>query len=301
MASQDFRQSPDRADETLRAGVVGLGTIGGGIVVSLGRRGRVAAVCDVRQNAASGLPHGTISLRSAAEVSRVSDVVFVAVVDAGQVADAIGGQDGVLTGAHPGLVVVVTSTVAVQVIREMAELCARHGATLLDCGVTGGSKATENGLLALVGGPDYVVGRVRPLLDDFAEEVVHCGPLGTGMATKIARNVVTYGCWRAVHEAVELAVASGVEPATLVEVIEASDRDHIALLSLQRLRMADRTVDAASRTVRTYLRNMDKDLDGAQQLGAETGVAVPLVDVTRAQGLDTFAWLETVESSDGNT
>ena len=280
---------------TLRAGVIGLGTIGGGIVISLGRRGRVAAVFDVRPEAASDLPDGTISLRSPAEVARVSDVVFVSVVDAGQVADAIGGHDGVLTAAHPGLVIAVTSTVAVQVIRHMAELCEQHGATLLDCGVTGGSKAAENGLLALVGGPDHVVARVRPLFDDFAEEVVHCGPLGTGMATKIARNVVTYGCWRAVHEAVELAAASGVEPATLVEVIEASDRDHIALLSLQRLRMAGRTVDTASRTLRTYLRNMDKDLDGAQQLAAETGLALPLVDVSRAQGLDTFAWLETVE------
>ena len=103
---------------------------------------------------------------------------------------------------------------------------------------------------------------------------------------------------RAVHEAVQLAALSGVQPATVVEVIEASDRDHIALLSLQRLRLAGRTVDTAHRTVGTYLRNMDKDLDGAQQLAAETGLAVPLVDVTRAQGLNTFAWLEAVDSPD---
>jgi 3-hydroxyisobutyrate dehydrogenase-like beta-hydroxyacid dehydrogenase len=286
------------SQETLRAGVIGLGTIGGGIVVSFGRRGRAAAVYDVRPEAVSDLPGAAIALRSPGEVGRVSDVVFVSVVDAGQVADAIGGPNGLLTAAHPGLVIVITSTVAVQVIRDMAELCEQHGATVLDCGVTGGSKAAENGLLALVGGPEHVLARVRPLFDDFAEEVMHCGQLGTGMATKIARNVVTYGCWRAVHEAVQLAAASGVEPATLVEVIEASDRDHIALLALQRLRMASRTVDAASRTVRTYLRNMDKDLDGAQQLAAETGLAVPLVDVTRGQGPDTFAWLEAVESAD---
>jgi 3-hydroxyisobutyrate dehydrogenase-like beta-hydroxyacid dehydrogenase len=286
------------SQETLQAGVIGLGTIGSGIVASLERRGRAAVVYDVRPEAVSDLPGGAIPLRSPAEVGRVSDVVFVSVVDAGQVADAIDGPDGLLKAAHPGLVIVITSTIAVQVVRNMAELCERHGATLLDCGVTGGSKAAENGLLALVGGPDQVVARVRPVFDDFAEEVVHCGPLGTGMVTKIARNVVTYGCWRAVHEAVQLAAASGIEPATLVEVIEASDRDHIALLALQRLRMAGRTVDAASRTVRTYLRNMDKDLDGAQQLAVETGLAVPLVDVARAQGPDTFAWLEAVHSPD---
>jgi 3-hydroxyisobutyrate dehydrogenase-like beta-hydroxyacid dehydrogenase len=296
MSNHVFHESAGRSEETLRAGVIGLGTIGGGIVVSLGRRGRAAAVFDIRPDVASGLPGGPILLRSPAEVGRVSDVVFVSVVDAVQVAEAIAGPDGVLSAAHPGLVIVITSTVAVQVIRDMAGLCERCGAALLDCGVAGGSKAAENGLLALVGGPDDVLARVRPVFDDFAEEVVHCGPLGTGMATKIARNVVTYGCWRAVHEAVQLAAASGVEPATLVEVIEASDREHIALLSLQRLRMAGRTVDTASRTVQTYLRNMDKDLDGAQQLAAETGLAVPLVDVARAQGLDTFAWLQSVDT-----
>ena len=50
-------------------------------------------------------------------------------------------------------------------------------------------------------------------------------------------------------------------------------------------------MDAASRTMEIYVRNMDKDLHAAQQLSADTGVPVPLVDVARNQGSDTFAWL----------
>src|SRR5207237_4097788 len=140
--------------------------------------------------------------------------VLVSVVDAGQVTEVVRGQDGVLKGAHPGLVILVTSTVAVGVIRDLADACERGGVTLIDCGVTGGSRAAEHGLIALVGGPEDVVARVRPVLDDVASRVVRCGPLGTGMACKIASQCVTAGRWRSVHEAVELASAAGVDPAT---------------------------------------------------------------------------------------
>jgi 3-hydroxyisobutyrate dehydrogenase-like beta-hydroxyacid dehydrogenase len=282
-----------------RVGVVGLGTIGGGIAVSLARRGRSPVVFDVRPEAANSLPGQVTQLGSPAEVSRSSDVVIVSVVDAAQATEVVTGPNGLLSGAHPDLVVLVTATVAVRVVRELAEACAIRGVALLDCGVTGGSRASEHGLLALVGGPGHVVARVKPVLDDFAEQVAHCGPLGSGMATKIARNVITYGCWRAVHEAVELAEGSGVDPAIFLEVIEASDPDHIAVLTLQRLRMAGRTVDDSSRLLRTYWRNMDKDLGAAQQLATDLSVTVPLVDVARAEGPDTFAWLERLERSEG--
>ena len=216
-------------------------------------------------------------------------------VDAEQVAAVITGPDGVLAAARPDLVIVVVATISVQAIRALAETCARHGVTLLDCGLTGGSRAADNGLLALVGGPDDVVARVRPVLDDFARQVVHCGGLGTGMATKVAGQIVTAGRWRAVHEAVELATAAGVDRATIVEVIEASDPEGTALLGLQRLRMSGATVDGFGRPVAHYLRNVDKDMEAAQQLAAETGVGVPLVDLTAAQAADTFAWLDEME------
>lgn len=291
MASHAPEPASEPPNGELKAGVIGLGTIGAGIAVSLARRGRVPAVYDIRSDAAGGLTGVPSPLSSPAEVAGASDVVFISVVDADQLAEVLTGKAGVLEAARPGLIVAVTATIAVQPILDLAAVCERQGVTLVDCGVTGGSKASEHGLVALIGGSESVVARIRPILEDCTEEVVHCGPLGTGMATKVARNVVTYGCWRAVHEAVELATAAGVEPATLVEVIEISDRDHVALLALQRLRMAGKTIDSSSRTMDIYLRNMLKDLGAAQDLAARVSVAVPLVDTTRDRASDTFAWV----------
>ncbi len=284
--------SPGPGTGGQRVGVIGLGTIGGGIAVSLARRGRVPAVYDLRPEAALGLSGVPTALGSPGEVAARSDIVFISVVDAEQARAALEGADGILHAARRGLVVLVTATVPVRAIRDLAGSCASRGVALLDCGVNLGSRAADNGLLLFVGGPDDVLRRVRPVLDDVAQQVMHCGPLGAGMATKLGCQVVTAGRWRAVHEAVELASAAGVDPKTLVAAVEASDPDGSSLLRLQRLRMSASTVDEFSRPVQHYARNLDKDLEAVQELATESGVAVPLVDLARAHAADTFGWVE---------
>jgi 3-hydroxyisobutyrate dehydrogenase-like beta-hydroxyacid dehydrogenase len=260
--------------------------IGGGVAVSLARSGRVPAVYDIRPGAADDLAGVPALLASPAEVARASDVVLVAVVDADQARTVLSGPDGVLTGAHPGLVVVLLSTVAVPVVHELAATCAAAGVSLLDCGVTPGDKAADNGLVAILGGDQDVVGRAMPVLADFAKQVVHCGPLGAGMAAKIARNVITYGSWFVVHEAATLAGAAGVDPATLITVIEAADPDGRTLLSwLHHQVSRDQRIRAMVPQVE---RLQDKDLAAAQELAGQLGLAVPAVGLTREHGGQTL-------------
>ncbi|WP_338596866.1 NAD(P)-dependent oxidoreductase [Saccharopolyspora sp. SCSIO 74807] len=293
---------------SLRAGVVGLGMIGGGIAISLARRGRVPVVYDVRPEAAE-LPGDPELLGSPAEVAARSDVVLIAVVSAEQAREVITGESGLLAGAQPGSTVVLLSTVELSIVRELAEVCAASGVAFLDSGVTPGDKAAENGLVTMVGGDAETVEKTRPVLADFAKEVVHCGPLGAGMATKLARNIVTYGCWRAVAEAAGLADAAGVPAETLMQVIITADPNGSTLLQLLRMQRLDEAgakallssvsktdteLDgpaaqaAAAEVVRGIFPLMDKDLDAAQRLGSALELDLPLVDVTRSQAKATL-------------
>ncbi|MFF1736324.1 NAD(P)-binding domain-containing protein [Streptomyces sp. NPDC058247] len=267
--------------QALRAGVVGLGMIGGGVAVSLARSGRVPAVYDIRPDASDKLEGVPAPLASPADVARTSDVVMVAVVNAAQARTVIAGDGGLLSGAHPGLTIVLQSTVALPVVHELAGLCAKEEVAFLDCGVTPGDKAAEHGMVAIIGGEQPVVDHARPVLDDWAKKVVHCGPLGAGMATKIARNVVTYGTWRTVTEAAALAAAAEVEPARLAEVIDTADPEGRTLLQLLRMRGANGTLpEPVARQIEPL---MTKDLDAARDLAATLDVDTPLVDVTRAE------------------
>ncbi|MFF5010519.1 NAD(P)-binding domain-containing protein [Streptomyces phaeochromogenes] len=277
----------DQETEKLRAGVVGLGMIGGGVAVSLARSGLVPAVYDIRPTAADGLAGVPAPLGSPAEVAAASDVVMVAVVDADQAREVIVGKAGLLEGARPGLTVVLLATVELPVVRELAQVCAEADVGFLDCGVTPGDRAAENGMVAILGGAQDVVGRASPVLAGWAKRVVHCGPLGAGMATKIARNVVTYGGWSIVAEAVALAEAAGVDPARLAEVIDTADPGGRTLLQLLGLRIAGEGAlpDAVAARVEPL---MTKDLDAARTLSAELGVGVPLVDVARQRAPQTL-------------
>ena len=80
----------------LRAGVIGLGMIGGGVAISLARRGRIPAVYDIRYDVAKNLEGVPAPLASPADVARNSDVVMVAVVSASQAWDVIVGSQGLL-------------------------------------------------------------------------------------------------------------------------------------------------------------------------------------------------------------
>ncbi|MCV7205711.1 NAD(P)-dependent oxidoreductase [Mycolicibacterium peregrinum] len=262
-----------------RAGVIGLGMIGGAVAVDLARNGRTPTVYDIRPDAAAGLAGVPAAAASPAQVARDSDVVLLAVVDADQARQVLCADDGVLSAAHPGLILVLLSTVAVPVVHELAQTCAKKGVALLDCGVT---QAVPNGLVAILGGDDATVAGAMPVLSDFAKDVVHCGPLGAGMATKIARNIITYGTWRAVHEAATVVESAGVDPAKLITVVEDADPGGTTLFSWLRNQLA--AEESTREMVPQVRRLMDKDLAAAQELAARNGILVPLVDAARANG-----------------
>ncbi|MGW4908596.1 NAD(P)-dependent oxidoreductase [Streptomyces sp. NPDC004270] len=266
-------QSRAVSRQTITAGVIGLGMIGSGVARNIARAGLPLSVFDVRPDAADSLAGVGPVLASPADVARASDVVLVAVVDAGQVREVLAGERGLLSAARAGLVVVLLSTVALSAVREFTELAEGRGVTLLDGGVT---QAGDGLLVTMVGGPEEVVDRVRPVLESFSSAVVHCGPVGSGMVTKIARNVVTYASWAVVREAVQLAVRGGVDPRKLIEVLESAVAGGTSQLFLLHDHLdAAGTIRAQADYIEALAR---KDLAAAQELGRDTDVNTPLTD-----------------------
>lgn len=271
----------------VRAGVVGLGAIGSGVALCLARAGLLTAVYDIRADAADGLEGVPAVLATPRDVAERSDVIIIAVVSAAQTLDVLRGVDGILAAARPDLNIVLVATVALEALNDIRALTDAAGVGLIDCGVTGGQAARSNGLVCLVGATPERLAAVRPVLDGFAKSVAHMGGPNAGMAAKIARNVIVYGCLRAGYEGAALAQAAGVSVQQLTQVI-ADSADGVGGPMMLMGRPADPFTDPDEAKLREYVLNlMTKDLGAALELGKSVDVELPLVELTLNTGRQT--------------
>lgn len=200
--------------------VIGLGRMGGPMADCLAAAGHHVRGFDVATEAMDARADGVGRAASPADAARGADFVSVVVFDDAQAIDVLSGDGGAFAALAPGAIVSVHTTVSLDTIHHLAAAGADRGVVVLDAGISGGEEGARVGtLLTMVGGEAEAVDRARPVLAAFSKEVLHAGPLGAGMALKLARNMTGYAMMSVVHEALELAHRSGIAVDVLRHVI----------------------------------------------------------------------------------
>lgn len=143
--------------------------------------------------------------------------------DGAIVRDALLGSGGVADVlARQALVVDMSSSAPVGTQALGADLAAK-GIALIDAPVSGGVRRAVDGSLAIMAGGDAAaIERARPLLEAMGKSIFATGPVGSGHAVKALNNYVSAAGLAAACEAVLVADRFGVDPATLVDVLNAS-------------------------------------------------------------------------------
>jgi 3-hydroxyisobutyrate dehydrogenase-like beta-hydroxyacid dehydrogenase len=205
------------------------------------------------------------------------------VVDAKQVWAVLGGPDGLLAGAHPGLVVVIGSTISLDALTKMREAGAAAGVTIVDCGVTsppGGH--TRKRIVGMVGAEPEVFDRIKEVLDDFTQAALLLGGPGAGMTTKIVRNMMYYATWRAACEAQMLAERAGVDIGRMATINHLSEADASGTTLWLKSWAARDSIPGGKQAVHDHVQGvMLKDIDAADELARRLGVKLPLIDLMR--------------------
>ena len=279
--------------EVPTVGVIGLGAIGDGVATSVQAAGFPLVVADIRDEATARHAGHAAVAASPADLARAADVVVVAVVNDEQVHTVLSGRDGALAAAHAGTVFVVVSTITPECVRAIGDEARAAGVDLVDCGVSGGPSAAATGeLICMVGGDEAVVAGLQPVFDAFGSLTVRMGPFGTGLAAKLARNLVQYASWLAAYEAQVLAEAAGIDLSKLAQVIRASDVKIGGAATLMFRTTVAPFTDADDAGLIGAMRNgadlAHKDLLAALALGDELGVDLPLAAMTEARADDVF-------------
>jgi 3-hydroxyisobutyrate dehydrogenase len=202
----------------LRAGFVGLGTMGLGMARNLSSKGFPLALTNRTMEKAvrlagdlAGGPAPALALPSPAAVAAQSDVVVSCVSDGPDVEEIHLGRGGTIEGARPGTVVVDCSTIDPAVARTVAAKLAGKGVTFLDAPVSGGQKGANEGTLSFfVGGDAAALEQARPVLEAMGKRITHLGPSGAGQLGKATNQVIVAGTLAAVSEGMAFAKAAGL-------------------------------------------------------------------------------------------
>jgi 3-hydroxyisobutyrate dehydrogenase-like beta-hydroxyacid dehydrogenase len=206
-------------------GVLGIGRMGGSMARALAAAG-FEVVCWNRTPAAAvalAAELGGRALPRPADVAAAADVCISMLADGPAVQAVFEGPDGLLAGAHPGTILVDSSTVPPSTIRAFERPARAAGAGILDAPVSGSVALAESGSLTImVGGDPADLERARPILDALAKTVFHLGPLGSGAAMKLAVNAVIFGLNEALAEGLVLAEAAGIGRPFAYDVLAAS-------------------------------------------------------------------------------
>ncbi len=265
---------------TLRAGFVGLGNIGKPMARRLLAGGLETTVLDVVEAPVEELVReGAKAAQSPRELAARSDVVGVCVRDDADVRAVLGGEDGLLAGAAPGTVIALHSTILPSTVREVAAAAAERGVGLLDACITGGAANAAAGRLTyIVGGEAAHLERCRPVFETSAMKIVHTGPLGSGAATKLCNNLMTYLAWLSAFESFHLARAAGLSQEKLEEVTRSNGNltePMQAFLALHKAPEETRRSKDFQAVLRSFLTLAEKDLSVTLAFAREVGVALP--------------------------
>jgi len=213
---------------------------------------------------------GAVAAGSAAELGAGADVVIAMLPDGDAVAAAmLGGdsQEGVAQGLAPGSLLVDMSSVAPAQTRALGTRLAEARIRMVDAPVSGGVGRAEAGALAIMAGGEAAdVRACAPLFDLLGQRTIHTGGLGTGHAVKALNNAVSAAGLIAAGEALIVGQRAGVDPAVMLEVLNASTgRNNATENKIERF-VFSRAFDSGF-----ALRLMAKDVGIAEELAEELG------------------------------
>lgn len=206
----------------MKIGFIGLGIMGRPMVRNLMKAGHEVVVYDIiSENVEMMTKEGAKSADSPKAVAQECEELIITMLpNSPHVKSVVMGENGVLEGAKPGVILIDMSSIDPLASKEIFEACADKGVKMLDAPVSGGEpKAVDGTLSIMAGGEEEVFRQVKEILLHMGASVVYCGTIGAGNTTKLANQVIVALNIAAVSEAFMLSTKAGVAPEKVFEAI----------------------------------------------------------------------------------
>lgn len=205
-----------------KIGYIGLGIMGAAIARNLMKAGHELIVHNRSRAIVDQLvSEGAKAATSPKEVAQQVDFIFTNLPDSPDVELVALGKDGIIEGAHEGLIFIDNSTIKPETARMLAAKLAEVGVKALDAPVSGGDVGARNATLTImVGGDAEAFEQASPIFGAMGKAYVLVGDAGAGQIAKVCNQIIVGAQMVALAEALITAQKAGVDPSRVVDAIK---------------------------------------------------------------------------------
>ncbi len=259
---------------------IGLGTMGGPMARNILKGNHALAVFDVSRPALDRF-QGTVARLAVApdDAAEGADIVITMLPTSDDVESAMFGPNGAAQRMVPGSLVIDCTTAAPHQSIALAKQLKDNGIRMIDAAVGRPPWDAQAGtLMFMVGGAAEDLDAARPILDCMGNEIIHCGPQGSGATVKVINNYMSVSGMVLAAETLAFGRKAGLDRDVLMKVLQATVAGRGAINVLY-----PKKVLAGDVTPLFAMRLAHKDLGLALDLGGRLGVPLGMGAAGRAE------------------
>ena len=261
-----------------KIGIIGLGNMGMGIAKNVIKGGYTAVGYDLREECLKEIvSHGGEVAESVSQVSQLSDVVFVMVMNGKQVKE-------VVTQLSPGLkdrgTIIITATTKPEEVKEAYKIAQKNNINMVDSPVSGGLQGAHEGTLTLMTAADEKTFQgCKKILESISKNMIHVGTnIGDGQTVKASLQSFIGATFTAIFESLVLGSKAGIDGKILYDVFSTSGASSPLFKNCAKL-ILDRKFENTGSHISTMYKDLGITMDMAKKKGVPmftTGAAFEL-------------------------
>ena len=171
---------------------------------------------------------GGIIKDSFVEVVRDADIIL-SILPGDQELEQLLLDEQILANIQPNAILIEMTSCSPSTMQKLNAIYSERGIAVFDAPVSGGTKGAEDGTLTIMGGgSEDVLGEIRPILVEMANNIVLVGDVGAGKAIKAINQMLLSVHMVAASEAFVLGEKLGLDPDILYQVITTSSGNSTA-------------------------------------------------------------------------
>lgn len=205
-------------------GIIGIGSMGKHYVRKFLENNYATVIYDSYSSAIEPFKDNDLVqlVNNPKQVADHADIIFASLPSPDISIQVALGESGIIHGEKTKIYIDLSTTGRDTAIK-IAEKLTKANIQVLDAPVSGGAPAAENGTLAIMAsGNQSIFREVEPLLNIIGEKIFYLGEeIGHGQTMKLVNNLMSASAMAITTEAVLLGAKAGLEPRTMIDVINA--------------------------------------------------------------------------------